>query len=153
MRKQIYLAVEERLKTLKGTDGEPVVKHVGLWNEQQTLSPTDDAALLPAVLVEFMPIDWKTLGGGMQGSTVQFRLHVMTLAHDATEQDDALQLFDLLDDIHATLNGLRGERFRQLARTSSITDHKHDELVESIEAFQISVDDMSGRIGAYVFER
>ncbi len=148
MRKQIYLAVTERLKTLRGEDGEPVVKHMDLWNEQRVLSPTDDAALLPAVLVEFMPIEWKTVGGGAQWGNVQFRLHVVTKTHEGAGQDETLQLFDLLDSIHNTLNGLRGERFRQLVRTSSITDHKHDELVESIEAFQISVDDVSGRTDA-----
>ncbi len=148
MRKQIYLAVTERLKMLKEANGEPVVKQFGLWNEQQALTPAEDAAMLPAVGVEFMPIEWKPVGGGAQWATVQFRLHVMTQAHDESEQDEALGLFDLLDNIHRTLNGLRGERFRQLTRTSSITDHNHEGLVESIEAFQISVDDMSGRTEA-----
>ncbi len=148
MRKQIFLAVTERLRTLRGENGEPVVKHTDLWNEQRVFSPAEDAALLPAVLMEFMPIEWKTVGGGAQWSNVQFRLHVVTKVHEEAGQDEALQLFDLLDSIHHTLNGLRGERFRQLVRTSSITDHKHDELIESIETFQISVDDVSGRMEA-----
>lgn len=151
MRKQLYLAVIERLKTIVNESGEPTLKHFDLWNQNVAFIEQESIFPMPAVFIEFLPIDWKTLGGGVQSATIGFRLHIVTAtpgsaADGSTYQPDALQLFDLLDDVHHALSGFRGSHFRQLQRTSSHTNHNHEELIESIESFSVNVDDVSGQL-------
>lgn len=151
MRKQLYLAVIERLKTIVNESGEPTLKHFDLWNQNVAFIEQESIFPMPAVFIEFLPIDWKTLGGGVQSATIGFRLHIVTATPDSaadgsTYQPDALQLFDLLDDVHCALSGFRGSHFRQLQRTSSHTNHNHEELIESIESFSVNVDDVSGQL-------
>lgn len=150
MRKQLYLAVIERLKNITNESGEQLLKHFDLWNENVAFIEQEAIFAMPAVFVEFLPIEWKSLGGGVQSAIIQFRLHIITdtkgsTADGSTYQPDALQLFDLLDDIHRTLSGFRGPHFRQLQRISSHTNHNHEELIESIETFQVGVDDVKGK--------
>lgn len=151
MRKQLYLAVIERLKTIVNESGEPTLKHFDLWNQNVAFIEQESIFPMPAVFIEFLPIDWKTLGGGVQSATIGFHLHIVTstpgsAADGSTFQPDALQLFDLLDDVHCALSGFRGSHFRQLQRTSSHTNHNHEELIESIESFSVNVDDVSGQL-------
>lgn len=150
MRKQLYLAVIERLKNITNESGEQLLKHFDLWNENVAFIEQEAIFAMPAVFVEFLPIEWKSLGGGVQSAIIQFRLHIITdtkgsTSDGSTYQPDALQLFDLLDDIHRTLSGFRGPHFRQLQRISSHTNHNHEELIESIETFQVGVDDVKGK--------
>lgn len=150
MRKQLYLAVIERLKTIVNESGEQTLRHFDLWNENVAFIEQEAIFAMPAVFVEFLPIDWKSLGGGVQSAQIQFRLHIVTntkgsAADGSTYQPDALQLFDLLDDVHRALSGFRGSHFRQLQRVASHTNHNHEELIESIETFAVNVDDVSGQ--------
>lgn len=150
MRKQLYLAVIQRLKTITHPDGEPVLKHFDLWNQNIAFIEQESIFAMPAVFIEFTPVSWKSLGGGVQTANIVFHLHIITAtpgsaADGSTFQPDALQLFDLLDDVNRTLSGFRGEHFRQLQRVSSQTNHNHEELIESIETFSVNVDDVSGQ--------
>lgn len=150
MRKQLYLAVIQRLKTITDTDGEPVLKHFDLWNQNVAFIEQEAIFAMPAVFVEFTPINWKSLGGGVQTANIVFHLHIVTAtpgsaADGSAFQPDSLQLFDLLDDIHRALTGHRGQHFRQLQRISSNTNHNHEEVIESIETFSVNVDDESGK--------
>lgn len=149
MRKQLYLAVIQRLKTITSANGEPVLKHFDLWNQNVAFIEQEAIFGMPAVFIEFTPIDWKTLGGGVQTANIVFHLHIVTAtpgsAADGSDfQPDALQLFDLLEDIHRALNGFRGQHFRMMQRISSQTNHNHEEVIESIETFSVNVDDVSG---------
>lgn len=150
MRKQLYLAVVERLKNITGESDEQVLKHFDLWNQNVAFIEQEAIFAMPAVFIEFLPIDWKSLGGGVQSAIIQFRLHLVTAtpgsaADGSAFQPDALQLFDLLDSVHRSLSGFRGPHFRQLQRVSSHTNHNHEELIESIETFAVNVDDVSGQ--------
>ena len=150
MRKQLYLAIIERLKSVVNEEENPVLKHFDLWNENVAFIEQEAIFDTPAVFIEFLPIKWQSLGGGVQSATIEFRLHIVTqvkgsAADGASFQPDALELFDLLDAIHRALSGYRGQHFRQMVRASSHTNHNHEELIESIEAFTVTVDDVSGK--------
>lgn len=151
MRKQLYLAIIERLKTIKDENEEQVFKHFDLWNEQVVFIEQEEPFDTPAVFIEFPAINWQTANDGTQTSVMQFRLHVITSfngsARDgSTYQAEALKLFDLLDSINNALYKLSGDYFRATTRIRSDTNHNHEELVESLETFQVSVSDISARL-------
>lgn len=112
MRKQIFQAICTRL-TERVTD----IQFIDLWNNNvQTLS---GGAVwpLPAVFVEFEPIEWRQQNNGARRGDVAVRLHLVTRAvstHGAKDpkMSDALGFLDLIDQINAAMQGLRGITFQ-----------------------------------------
>ena len=47
-----------------------------------------------------------------------------------------MAVFDLPDKIHRRLANLEGESFGELDLVQSVTNHNHEEIVESIEVYQ-----------------
>ena len=108
MRKMIYLGLTEWLKGLKDGDGQPLIRHIDLWNEQVEFIEQEEPFATPAVFIEFRPVQWATLGGTAQQADVPFRLHVVTTWQGSAKDGspfraDALDRFDLLDRIDACL--------------------------------------------------
>ncbi len=56
---------------------------------------------------------------------------------------EALGRFDLINDINAAMQGLRGENFAGFMHTISATNHAHAEIIEDVECFRTSVQDIS----------
>lgn len=146
MRKQIYLAITERLKNLKDVNDNQVIKHFDLWNLNVEFIEQETPFNMPAVFIEFAAIDWKTLSGGIQQADITVMLHVITRWHGtaadgASTREDALAYFDLLDQINKAMFGLKGEGFSAFKRVKSFTNHNHEEIIESIESYSTFVVD------------
>lgn len=148
MRKQLYLNLIDRLKSVKDKNSISLIKTFDLWNEQIDFIEQEGAFDIPAVFIEFLPIEWKTLGGNIQQADASIRLHVVTPWKGSERdgslyQEQALQRFDLLEQIHSCLFNYQKEyehgNFCMFRRTSSTTNHNHDELVEDIETFTFRV--------------
>lgn len=144
MRRMLYLGLTERLKELKEENGNPVIRHIDLWNEQVEFIEQEEPFDTPAVFIEFRPVQWRTLSGTVQQADVPFRLHVVTKwkgsARDGSMfQEESLARFDLLDKIDAWLFnfGIRDEKESvcMTRRTGNSTNHNHEELVEDISDF------------------
>lgn len=150
MRKQLYLSIIENLKKIKDAKGCSRFRHFNLWNEQVVFLEQGEIFELPAAFIEFLPIRWKQTNSGIQEAAVQFRIHIVTKfegssADGSSYQEQSLMLFDLLEQVNGCLTGISGENFRGMFRTESYTNHNHEEVIESIEAFQVSVTDKSGK--------
>lgn len=144
MRKQLYLAVIERLKTITDALNQPIIEHFDLWNNNVEFIEQETAFNCPAVFIEFAPISWKNVSMQVQEADVIIRLHVVTRwenisADGSASQAQALELFDLLVSIKEALTGLRGIGFSGFKRIASDTNHNHEEIVESIESFSVHV--------------
>lgn len=148
MRRILYLNLVKRLEELKDDDGQALIRHIDLWNEQVEFIEQEEPFDTPAVFIEFRPVQWVTLGGRMQQADVPFRLHVVTpwkgSAKDGSIfQDDSLRRFDLLDRIDAHLFNFGAGEGRSsvcmMRRTGSSTNHNHEELVEDISDFVCKV--------------
>ena len=148
MRKQLYLGIIEQLKTLKDEKGEQRIKSFDLWNEQVDFIEEEEPFDTPAIFIEFLPMEWKMLGGRVQQADVSVRLHVVTPwagsgSDGSLYQEQALQRFDLLEQVNTCLFNYekRSERgdFCMFRRTASATNHNHGELVEDIETFTCQV--------------
>lgn len=141
MRKQIFMAIARKLLTI------PAIDYVDLWNDNGANFAGGSVFPLPAVFVEFEAIEWHQQGNAARRADCNVRLHVLRRAssslHGATDpaMAEALARFDLLDDIAAAMQRLRGENFAGFMHTLSATNHAHAEIIEDVECFRTSVQD------------
>lgn len=145
MRKQLYLAITDHLSLLQAEDGSQLIKHIDLWNENISFI-SEETFALPAVFIEFGQIGWKSMGMRSQEASVTLRLHIVTsytrsAARGSTYQSQALEFFDLLDSIHAHIHGWGGNGFGGMVRQGSVTNHNHEDILESVEIYQCRVVD------------
>lgn len=150
MRKFLYLSLIEKLKQLTEKSGNPVIRTFDLWNEQVGFIEQEEVFDTPAVFIEFTPMKWNTLGGGVQRTEATIRLHIVTRwdgsARDGSlYQQQSLERFDLLDRIdHHLFNFTGGNgqtEFNMFRRIGSSTNHNHEELVEDISDYTYMVMD------------
>lgn len=141
MRKQIFTAIAEKLLTVPG------ITYVDLWNDNGTHFAGGAVYPLPSVFVEFEAIEWHQQGNAARRADINVRLHILNRATTGIHgsQDpamaEALARFDLLNDINAAMQGLRGENFAGFMHTISATNHAHNEIIEDVECFRTSVQD------------
>lgn len=137
MRKELYKKLCEQLKTV--SDG--AIKHVDLWNHNVEFIEQEEQWERPAVFIEFEPIRWREIVMGVEyRGDVTVRLHVVTdwegSSADGSElQDESLEVFNLLDEIHRTLVGMSGKTFKDFDIVESATNHNHEDIIENIESY------------------
>ena len=141
MRKQIFQAICARLD-----ERVPEIKFMDLWNNNVQTLNGGATWPLPAVFVEFEAIEWRQQNNGARRGDVAVRLHLVTRTvstHGTTDpkMSDALLFFDLIDQMNAAMQGLRGDNFSGFQLTSSATNHDHAELLESVERYVTSAQD------------
>ena len=144
MRKEIYEMLCDRLKEVGGG----AIKHIDLWNHNVEFIEQEEQWERPAVFIEFQPIQWRQVKTGSSisyNSRCRLSLHVVTDWHGSSSADSefrekSLSYLDLLEDIHASLRGLSGQSFNGLDLVESLTNHNHDELLESIEIYECVLD-------------
>ena len=136
MRKELYNLLCRELGAIAE------IKHIDLWNRNVEFIEQEEGWERPAVFVEFGPIQWKPRVNGVEyRAEPQITLHIVTdWAGAASEgspfKEDALEVFDLPDRIHRRLANLEGETFGELDLAQSITNHDHEDIVETIEVYQ-----------------
>lgn len=136
MRKKIYTFIEGLLKTI---DGQPI-KHIDIWNNQIAFIEEEPPFATPAVFIEFMPIRWEDVGGGIYEADVSVKLHVVTDSR-VSKWSDAISVFDLIDKILDTLSyvGSVSDGIGHFVRTESVTDSLFGELMHNVEAYRCHV--------------
>lgn len=141
MRKQIFQAICARL-----TERVPEIKFIDLWNNN--VAALNGGALwpVPAVFIEFEAIEWRQQNNGARRGDVAVRLHLVTRppathGHTDPKMPEALSFLDLIDQINAAMQGLKGENFSGFQLTTSATNHDHAELMESVERYITNAQD------------
>lgn len=143
MRKQIFTAIADRLLQVPG------ITYIDLWNDNGAHFAGGAIYPLPSVFVEFEAIEWHQQQNGVRRADINVRLHILDRANAGIHgsQDsamtEALARFDLLDSINAAMQGLRGDNFSGFMHTVSATNHAHDEIIEDVECFRASVQDIT----------
>lgn len=131
----MYNMICQRLKAIEE------IKHIDLWNNNVSFIEQEEAWERPAVFVEFMPVSWSYMKGGMyraQGSEV--RLHIVTdwvgsAADGSAFKDDALESFDLSDKILPVLADMEGANFHGFNLRQTLTNHNHEDILENIDVY------------------
>lgn len=142
MRKAVFKTIAEAVATIPG------VQFVDLWNNQVQTINGGTAFPFNAVFVEFEAVEWKQQNMGARRGTLAVRLHIVSRAvpthgHNDPRINEALQIFDLLDNINAVMQGLRGDHFTGFMLTTSATNHDHSEIVENVERYVCDVQDIT----------
>lgn len=127
MRKELFEAIKERL-----TEKVPEVVHIDLWNHNVEFIEQEDNWARPAVFIEFGAIDWALSKDSLRGRGL-VRIHIVT---DWTEGGQEAA-FDLSGKVFAALNGLSGEAFNGMVLVETVTNHNHEEILESIDAYVV----------------
>ena len=128
MRTELYKAIKEKLAAEV-----PEVKHVDLWNHNVEFIEQEDGWDRPAVFVELGPIAWSHfVGGGRRGSG-SVRLHLVTDWHEGGQE----AAFELSDKMSTALHGMSGKQYDTLYLTETVTNHNHEELLESIDTYNV----------------
>jgi hypothetical protein len=146
MRKNIYLAICEKLTELKNNNGQNLIQHFDLWNNNVQFIEEEMPFNTPAVFVEFAPIQWKYYPNRTREAVIRLRLHVVTRKTAPTDTNsqylnESLNFLDLLDNIQNLLSGHILEGTNPLTPVASTTNHNHNELFNCIEEFDLHVID------------
>ncbi len=143
MRQEIFEKVSHALNEI-GRSGERVIKHVALWNHNVEFIEQEEGWDRPAVFLEFGPIEWKAVKDGAYRGRGLLRLHVVTdwvPAGPDCGADGAAWcetgVWDLCDAIDRALYGMRGETFHELRLVESQTNHNHEEIIETVETYEV----------------
>jgi len=148
---QLYLAYEQQLKEiLNPRTGEPFFKHFDLWNQNVEFIEQETPFETPAVFLEFLPIQWRTMGKQIQDADLTIRLHIVTQWYGQTAEytpaDTREQMLDYLNAPAIVVEALQGfctEFSNGLMRTQSIINHNHERYVDSIEEYTCRIEDNS----------
>lgn len=147
MRKIIYQTISNALLAIFDENQQPVINHVSLWNNQLLYAEEEQPFNTPAVFIEFRDIAWNVLPRGRREAVVTVNLHVVTDSR-LGRWADAVDVFDLLDQINAAIHGLtysdeNGKAMDALTCIASSTDSSFDELQDNIETYATHVTDTS----------
>lgn len=168
MRKQLYLAIIAQLKLIQlnsqgkyitapvpvtnpekiAAKAKQVIKTFDVWNNQLDYIEEEPPFALPAVFLEFLPIQWEARSKGVRGADVSLTLHVVTANRAPSKgtlgmETQAFAFFDLLDAINYNLYNLKGDFFRYLTSAASATDHNYSEIIDSQETYTVQLTDKS----------
>lgn len=143
MRKTIYKAIAARLK-----GASLGIKYISLWNRNTEQLATQKGFRLPAVFVEFEPIQWSQLQSRARSADLRIRLHIVTETLATPEdgskyQDQALEHLDLIESISGAIQGLCGDGFNGLMLVESTTDHEHERIEQNEECYITRITDTS----------
>lgn len=142
------------------------IKHIDLYNGQFDQEINELPFSLPAVFIEFSPLDFQTLGKNKQSSNMGFNLHIGSEVAEETAsresdtiRDAGLAHLTLLDNIFAALQGWGGTDFGSIDRTALNPDQFHDIVRVHIMSFRTRITDKAAMITtqtatpAYIVER
>lgn len=143
MRKFLYTSLTEHLKKLTDTEGNALIQHIDLWNEQVEFLEQETPFANPAIFIEFLPFNWQTLGGNAQRCSPTIRFHIIqqykgSEADGSMFRNDAMERFTVLDAIDNQMKGFTAmsedgkKTITMWQRSSSSTNHNHEELIEDI---------------------
>ncbi len=143
MIKELYDRITSALRAVEGGP----IKHIDLWNQNVEFIDEEEAWERPAVFIEFGEIHWDPFKGPTDGLTGkgEVLLHIVTdwkgsAADGSRYQAETMEDYALPDRIHAQMRGLRGETFRNLFLSRTLTNHNHQELLENIEVYRVTYD-------------
>ena len=154
MRKFIYNSIVDKLKEQTNAEDKPIIKHFDLWNNNIEYIDEEQAFYTPAVFVEFQPIEWRHLPGGVREAAINVVLHVITQRNMPTSgelqyAETSLDFFDLLTGINKTLHchAKVSDTFihDSLLSVLSATDNDCGELRHDVETFCCHITDMSAK--------
>ena len=141
MEKALFLFIQTLVTAVKE------VKHYDWFNDQFNTQADELPFPTPAVFIQIMPFETKSLGKLRQSADINFRLHIGQQLYEnmrkgSRSQSKALEHFTLCDSIFAALHGKRkpdnndGAIIGTLSRTNVTPDHRFEGYIIHIHDFK-----------------
>ena len=118
------------------------IRHVALWNQQVAFLEEEEPFELPAVFVEFAPIEWgkydKSLKSGRNILRSDPRITLHLLKPSTWTDTQTLEFTDCFSDRFAGISVKDNDGnilVGNFMHAASATNHDHEEIVESLETF------------------
>jgi hypothetical protein len=127
MRNELYSAIAEALRSMEE------IGHVDLWNKNVEYIE-QEAWSRPAVFIEIEPVTWSLTTGRYYLGLCRVRLHVVT---DWSEEADSILAWNLSEKIQRALRDIKAQNITSLALQESHTNHNHEDIMESIEVYEV----------------
>ncbi len=147
--KESYITLKEKIKAAL-----PEARTIDIWNEQIDMYREESPLILPAIYIQFTPVQWRTIGRGKEqhgDGSVIFHIVQNVITNSATLDGgdapvilDTLARFDLPQKAYEKMQYFRSNSFKPLDRIGSDVDHNHDGIIiDSIEFATIFMDSLS----------
>lgn len=146
--KNAFKAIQDKF-----TNGNSNARMVDLWNDEIDMYRDEHPILFPAVFVEFMPVEWQTIGTGKtQHGTGTIKIHIAQNiiadssavdGNDLPDVQDALIRFDFIQEVHDILQGFKVAYFASLERIGTTIDHNHDGIILDVVEYNTIFFDVS----------
>jgi hypothetical protein len=140
--KDLYTAIEAHITTFL-----PEIKHVDLFNNQLAeLQVDENNGLpfdLPAIFVEFAPIQWAKQSSKQKNGTVEVRIHILQENYsqsfrNSQDKEDALDVLDLVDKVDDTFENFKAENHTPFDGVSTEPDNDHGTVINYIHQYKCS---------------
>ncbi|MDX1903781.1 MAG: hypothetical protein SFU27_06435 [Thermonemataceae bacterium] len=125
--KTIFRAIAQKLKSdIAGV-------FVDFWNNQPA-KQAENVLLTPAVFLEFADINFSYQSSGVQTASVKLNTHIVLECYSdsfegAESQEQALVLYDFVEQVYLSLQGFSQDNFTALNRIALKTDSNYDNVL------------------------
>jgi hypothetical protein len=148
MIRTLYDGLTEKLAAIKNSADEPLFRHIDLWNQNVEFIEQEIPFEMPAAFIEFMPVEWQTLGMKAQQADLTFRIHCVTqwrgsTHHGAAAPETAVDYLHIPTLVLKSLQGMMVEGSGQFTRVRSVINHNHAEIVDSTEYYRGRIEERS----------
>lgn len=116
-----------------------IAHHVGLWNQDTDFLEESATFALPAVFVEFGPMEWQIYTNDCMKCTAEVKLHLVT-AWD-TEDDDAAawtRSLSILQLMAQMAERSMGDNFAVMHPIATVSNSNHGNIMESIDSYAVN---------------
>lgn len=148
MLESIYKALKERLETIPDVDEVDYFLGQYLQAEGGSVLYSDEA-----LFIEFLPIPWQSLRGGVQKAVLNFRIHaVSSCLYDDENRLIGTGVFDHMGLVTKVFQSLQNFRaiepsgnvlFESVVRIRTEPNHDLDLVMVTVQEFQATIFDYS----------
>ena len=141
----IYQSVEDRLHTIKDINGVERFKHYHTWNQQfksllGSVGQNKDISIpFPAVFMEVVVNSIEEQGCFNQLWNCKLNLHIAhQMMHNGSEFEQNWDVFDLVDEVHHSIQGFHPEYFNTFVCTGLAQDYSHGNLYHFVQTYNFN---------------
>jgi len=162
MLKDVYQALKKRI-----SEEIPAITWIDWYLAQYDQEGEQAMWTTPAAFIEFLPLDWQSLGSGVQASNVMLQVHLVNETHyddekrmlDATinHLGQAQDIYKALHnwrcmlsyvDEYAALAGTENDRvlLESMVRVRTYPDHNMSRMLVAVQEFTMRIYDYDAQI-------
>jgi hypothetical protein len=141
----------EIYKLIRSVEGKV---YIDIFNQQYRTPEKKATWQMPAVFIEFVPINWDGENSGCKtASNARIKLHCveqkisdtsdLDLIEDEEAQNKALEAFNFIGRVHKAVQGKAAGKYGKFDKVNEIPDHNHKGMIVEIIEYKAKLTDDS----------